>query len=277
MRHLRCVFGRDAARLEATKSRARTERRNACSLYNMSSRWLRPLQRPSSNVRAAATVSINNAGQARLSTFAETSDEAGARAGSSLQPGYPVRASSRCWRRAVRQCCVNSFPCTNPGPTWWRPRRRAAPRTGESLQGNLPRASASIPSCWVGRPGQWERRFAVRKDQSQPRSGTARSRARHIDGTAGPPEAARVAFYAHRSASSPARSGFPAAAAPCEWIATHERCRSMGGCSGARRRSVATLAGDRTTVFGVISIHNCYPRCNCRQSSSSCRRSRRAP
>jgi len=119
---------------------------------------------------------VNNAGQARMSTFADTSDDAwreelGLKFFSQI---YPVRAFRPLLDRsdAAAILAVNSLLAYEPEPHMVA---TSAARAGaQSLVKSLAREFAPrirVNSVMIGLvdSGQWERRFVARKDQAQTR------------------------------------------------------------------------------------------------------------
>jgi len=149
---------------------------------------------------------VNNAGQARLSTFAETSDEAW-REELELKffsQIYPVRAFKPMLEKSDSAAIlsVNSLLAYQPEP--YMVATSAARAGAQNLVKSLAREFAPhirVNSIMLGLvdSGQWERRFAARKDRSQTREewyGEV-ARARHIplERLGRPEEAARAIVF----------------------------------------------------------------------------------
>ena len=169
---------------------------------------------------------VNNAGQARMSTFADTTDEAW-REELELKffsQIYPVRAFKPLLDKsdAAAILAVNSLLAYQPEPYMVA---TAAARAGaQSLVKSLAREFAPrirVNSVMLGLidSGQWERRFDVREGQDADARGVVRrdrALARHIpwSGSASPTRSRAPSRSCARRprASSPARrSRFPAA------------------------------------------------------------------
>ena len=156
---------------------------------------------------------VNNAGQARMSTFADTTDEAWR---SELELKffsqiYPIRAFKPLLDRsdAAAIVAVNSLLAYQPEPYMVA---TAAARAGaQSLVKSLAREFAPhirVNSILLGliNSGQWQRRFEARKDLSQTREAwfaeVARSRHIPLERLGEPDEVARaIAFLCSPAAS----------------------------------------------------------------------------
>jgi NAD(P)-dependent dehydrogenase (short-subunit alcohol dehydrogenase family) len=149
---------------------------------------------------------VNNAGQARMSTFADTTDDAW-REELELKffsQIYPVRAFKPMLDRSETPAilAVNSLLAYQPEPYMVA---TAAARAGaQSLVKSLAREFAPrirVNSVLLGLidSGQWERRFAARKDQSQTREAwlaeIARSRHIPLERLGEPDEVARAIAF----------------------------------------------------------------------------------
>jgi NAD(P)-dependent dehydrogenase (short-subunit alcohol dehydrogenase family) len=155
---------------------------------------------------------VNNAGQARMSTFADTTDDAW-REELELKffsQIYPVRAFKPMLDQSEAPAilAVNSLLAYQPEPYMVA---TAAARAGaQSLVKSLAREFAPhvrVNSVLLGLidSGQWERRFVARKDQSQSREAwlaeIARSRHIPLERLGNPDEVARaIAFLCSPSA-----------------------------------------------------------------------------
>jgi NAD(P)-dependent dehydrogenase (short-subunit alcohol dehydrogenase family) len=156
---------------------------------------------------------VNNAGQARMSTFADSSDEAW-REELELKffsQIYPVRAFKPMLEKsnAAAIIAVNSLLAYQPEPYMVA---TAAARAGvQNLVKSLAREFAPtirVNSVLLGLidSGQWERRFVVRKDQSQTReewyADIARTRHIPLQRLGRPEEVARaIAFLCSPAAA----------------------------------------------------------------------------
>jgi NAD(P)-dependent dehydrogenase (short-subunit alcohol dehydrogenase family) len=151
-------------------------------------------------------VLVNNAGQARMSTFADTSDEAW-REELELKffsQIHPVRAFKPLLEKsdAAAILTVNSILSYEPEPQMVA---TAAARAGaQSLVKSLAREFAPrirVNSVLLGliESGQWERRFAVRQDPAQTRDAwygeIARSRHIPLERLGKPEEVARAIAF----------------------------------------------------------------------------------
>jgi NAD(P)-dependent dehydrogenase (short-subunit alcohol dehydrogenase family) len=149
---------------------------------------------------------VNNAGQARMSTFADTTDEAW-REELELKffsQIHPIRAFKPMLEKSETAAilAVNSLLAYQPEPYMVA---TAAARAGaQSLVKSLAREFAPrirVNSIMLGLvdSGQWERRFAVRKDPSQTRedwyADIARSRQIPMERLGEPDEVARAIAF----------------------------------------------------------------------------------
>ena len=149
---------------------------------------------------------VNNAGQARMSTFADTTDEAW-REELELKffsQIHPIRAFKPMLEKSETAAilAVNSLLAYQPEPYMVA---TAAARAGaESLVKSLAREFAPrirVNSIMLGLvdSGQWERRFAVRKDPAQTRedwyADIARSRQIPMERLGEPDEVARAIAF----------------------------------------------------------------------------------
>jgi NAD(P)-dependent dehydrogenase (short-subunit alcohol dehydrogenase family) len=149
---------------------------------------------------------VNNAGQARMSTFADTSDEAW-REELELKffsQIHPIRAFKPMLEKSETAAilAVNSLLAYQPEPYMVA---TAAARAGaQSLVKSLAREFAPrirVNSIMLGLvdSGQWERRFAVRKDPAQTRedwyADIARSRQIPMERLGEPDEVARAIAF----------------------------------------------------------------------------------
>jgi NAD(P)-dependent dehydrogenase (short-subunit alcohol dehydrogenase family) len=204
------ICGRDEARLAAAK---------ASLLGNASAKQLLALPcnvlDKDAVARFAAAVEqwtgrcdilVNNAGQARMSTFADTTDEAW-REELELKffsQIHPVRAFKQLLEKsdAAAILAVNSLLAYQPEPYMVA---TAAARAGaQSLVKSLAREFAPrirVNSVLLGLidSGQWERRFAVRKDPAQTRedwyADMARTRQIPMERLGEPDEVARAIAF----------------------------------------------------------------------------------
>lgn len=163
--------------------------------------------------RGRCDILINNAGQARMSTFSDTADEAW-REELELKffsQIHPIRAFRPLLDKsdAASILAVNSLLAYQPEPYMVA---TAAARAGaQSLLKSLAREFAPrirVNSVMLGLidSGQWERRFAVRENQSQSREDwySEIARTRHIPmGRLGKPEevARAIAFLSSPAAA----------------------------------------------------------------------------
>ena len=156
--------------------------------------------------RGRCDILVNNAGQARMSTFADTTDEAW-REELELKffsQIYPVRAFKPLLDKsdAAAILAVNSLLAYQPEPYMVA---TAAARAGaQSLVKSLAREFAPrirVNSVMLGLidSGQWERRFAVRKDATQTREewygDVARTRHIPLERLGEPAEVARAIVF----------------------------------------------------------------------------------
>jgi NAD(P)-dependent dehydrogenase (short-subunit alcohol dehydrogenase family) len=163
--------------------------------------------------RGRCDILVNNAGQARMSTFADTSDEAW-REELELKffsQIYPVRAFKPLLDKsdAAAILAVNSLLAYQPEPYMVA---TAAARAGtqslvKSLAGEFaPRIRVNSVLLGLIDSGQWERRFVTRKDQAQTREEwfAEVARSRHIPmGRLGEPDevARAIAFLCSPAAA----------------------------------------------------------------------------
>jgi NAD(P)-dependent dehydrogenase (short-subunit alcohol dehydrogenase family) len=207
------ICGRDEARLAAAK-----ETLEASLIGNAAGRLLampcNVLDKDAVGRFAAAVeqwrgrcdILVNNAGQARMSTFADTTDEAW-REELELKffsQIYPVRAFKPLLDKsgAAAILTVNSLLAYQPEPYMVA---TAAARAGaQSLVKSLAREFAPrirVNSVILGLidSGQWERRFAVRKDLTQTRedwyADVARTRHIPLERLGEPAEVARAMVF----------------------------------------------------------------------------------
>jgi NAD(P)-dependent dehydrogenase (short-subunit alcohol dehydrogenase family) len=156
--------------------------------------------------RGRCDILVNNAGQARMSTFADTSDEAW-REELELKffsQIYPVRAFKPLLDKsdAAAILAVNSLLAYQPEPYMVA---TAAARAGaqslvKSLAGEFaPRIRVNSVLLGLIDSGQWERRFVARKDQAQTReewfAEVARSRHIPMERLGEPDEVARAIAF----------------------------------------------------------------------------------
>jgi NAD(P)-dependent dehydrogenase (short-subunit alcohol dehydrogenase family) len=156
--------------------------------------------------RGCCDILVNNAGQARMSTFADTTDEAW-REELELKffsQIHPIRAFKPMLEKSETAAilAVNSLLAYQPEPYMVA---TAAARAGaQSLVKSLAREFAPrirVNSIMLGLidSGQWERRFAVRKDLAQTRedwyADIARSRQIPMERLGEPDEVARAIAF----------------------------------------------------------------------------------
>ncbi|MET0632343.1 MAG: SDR family oxidoreductase [Xanthobacteraceae bacterium] len=156
--------------------------------------------------RGRCDILVNNAGQARMSTFADTTDEAW-REELELKffsQIHPIRAFKPMLEKSETAAilAVNSLLAYQPEPYMVA---TAAARAGaQSLVKSLAREFAPrirVNSIMLGLvdSGQWERRFAVRKDPAQTRedwyADIARSRQIPMERLGEPDEVARAIAF----------------------------------------------------------------------------------
>jgi NAD(P)-dependent dehydrogenase (short-subunit alcohol dehydrogenase family) len=156
--------------------------------------------------RGRCDILVNNAGQARMSSFADTTDEAW-REELELKffsQIYPIRAFKPMLEKSETAAilAVNSLLAYQPEPYMVA---TAAARAGaQSLVKSLAREFAPrirVNSIMLGLvdSGQWERRFAVRKDPAQTRedwyADIARSRQIPMERLGEPDEVARAIAF----------------------------------------------------------------------------------
>ena len=156
--------------------------------------------------RGRCDILVNNAGQARMSTFADTTDEAW-REELELKffsQIHPIRAFKPMLEKSETAAilAVNSLLASQPEPYMVA---TAAARAGaQSLVKSLAREFAPrirVNSIMLGLvdSGQWERRFAVRKDPAQTRedwyADIARSRQIPMERLGEPDEVARAIAF----------------------------------------------------------------------------------
>src|ERR1700682_4152340 len=187
------ICGRDEARLAAAKSSLQGNAPGKelcampCDVLNKDAvgRFAAAVEQ----WRGRCDILVNNAGQARMSTFADTTDEAW-REELELKffsQIYPVRAFKPLLDKsdAAAILAVNSLLAYQPEPYMVA---TAAARAGaQSLVKSLAREFAPrirVNSVMLGLidSGQWERRFAAREDRSQSRDDwySQIARTRHI-------------------------------------------------------------------------------------------------
>jgi NAD(P)-dependent dehydrogenase (short-subunit alcohol dehydrogenase family) len=174
------ICGRDATRLAAAKSSllgdAAPERLLALECDVLDKAAVGRFAAAVEQWKGRCDVLINNAGQARLSTFAETTDEAW-REELELKffsQIYPVRAFKPLLDKsgAAAILAVNSLLAYQPEP--YMVATSAARAGAQNLVKSLAREFAPhirVNSVMLGLvdSGQWERRFAAREDPSQTR------------------------------------------------------------------------------------------------------------
>jgi NAD(P)-dependent dehydrogenase (short-subunit alcohol dehydrogenase family) len=187
------ICGRDATRLAAAKSSllgdAAPERLLALECDVLDKAAVGRFAAAVEQWKGRCDVLINNAGQARLSTFAETTDEAW-REELELKffsQIYPVRAFKPLLDKsgAAAILAVNSLLAYQPEP--YMVATSAARAGAQNLVKSLAREFAPhirVNSVMLGLvdSGQWERRFAAREDPSQTREDwyAEIARTRHI-------------------------------------------------------------------------------------------------
>ena len=194
------ICGRDQARLAAAK---------ASLLGNAAEKNLLAVARFAAAVEqwgGRCDILVTNAGQARMSTFADTSDDAW-REELELKffsQIYPIRAFKPLLERsdAAAILAVNSLLAYEPEPHMVA---TSAARAGaQSLVKSLAREFAPrirVNSVMIGLvdSGQWERRFATRKDQAQTReqwiADVARDKRIPMERLGEPDEVARVIAF----------------------------------------------------------------------------------
>jgi NAD(P)-dependent dehydrogenase (short-subunit alcohol dehydrogenase family) len=174
------VCGRDEARLAAAKSsllgNGAPERLLALQCDVLDREAVGRFAAAVGQWQGRCDILINNAGQARLSTFSETSDEAW-REELELKffsQIHPVRAFKPLLDKsdAAAILAVNSLLAYQPEP--YMVATSAARAGAQNLVKSLAREFAPrirVNSVMLGliESGQWERRFAVRKDPAQTR------------------------------------------------------------------------------------------------------------
>ncbi len=174
------VCGRDEARLAAAKSSllgiGAPERLLALQCDVLDREAVGRFAAAVGQWQGRCDILINNAGQARLSTFSETSDEAWRE---ELELKFfsqidPVRAFKPLLDKsdAAAILAVNSLLAYQPEP--YMVATSAARAGAQNLVKSLAREFAPrirVNSVMLGliESGQWERRFAVRKDPAQTR------------------------------------------------------------------------------------------------------------
>jgi NAD(P)-dependent dehydrogenase (short-subunit alcohol dehydrogenase family) len=158
-----------------------------------------------------ADMLVNNAGQGRLSTFADTTDEAW-REELNLKIFslvYPIRAflsqlvASRARRGDAAIVCVNSLLALQPEPHMvaTSAARAAAQNLIRSLATEFAPQGVRVNSILLGlvESGQWRRRFAGREDKSQSweqwTGALATKKAIQLGRLGKPEEAARAIFH----------------------------------------------------------------------------------
>jgi NAD(P)-dependent dehydrogenase (short-subunit alcohol dehydrogenase family) len=187
------ICGRDATRLAAAKSSllgdAAPERLLALECDVLDKAAVGRFAAAVEQWKGRCDVLINNAGQARLSTFAETTDAAW-REELELKffsQIYPVRAFKPLLDKsgAAAILAVNSLLAYQPEP--YMVATSAARAGAQNLVKSLAREFAPhirVNSVMLGLvdSGQWERRFAAREDPSQTREDwyAEIARTRHI-------------------------------------------------------------------------------------------------
>jgi NAD(P)-dependent dehydrogenase (short-subunit alcohol dehydrogenase family) len=210
------ICGRDATRLAAAKSSllgdAAPERLLALECDVLDKAAVGCFAAAVEQWKGRCDVLINNAGQARLSTFAETTDEAW-REELELKffsQIYPVRAFKPLLDKsgAAAILAVNSLLAYQPEP--YMVATSAARAGAQNLVKSLAREFAPhirVNSVMLGLvdSGQWERRFAAREDPSQTREDwyaeIARTRNIPMQRLGRPDEVARaIAFLCSPSA-----------------------------------------------------------------------------
>jgi NAD(P)-dependent dehydrogenase (short-subunit alcohol dehydrogenase family) len=211
------ICGRDEARLAAAKSALLGNAPDTellavpCDVLNKDAvgRFAAAVEQ----WRGRCDILVNNAGQARMSTFADTTDEAW-REELELKffsQIYPVRAFKPLLDKsdAAAILAVNSLLAYQPEPYMVA---TAAARAGaqslvKSLAGEFaPRIRVNSVLLGLIDSGQWERRFVARKDLAQTReewfAEVARSRHIPMERLGEPDEVARaIAFLCSPAAS----------------------------------------------------------------------------
>src|SRR6266508_173525 len=204
------ICGRDEARLAAAKSsllgNAAEKALLATPCNVLDKEAVGRFQTAVEQWQGRCDILVNNAGQARMSTFADTTDEAW-REELELKffsQIYPVRAFKPLLDKsdAAAILTVNSLLAYQPEPYMVA---TAAARAGaQSLVKSLAREFAPrirVNSVLLGLvdSGQWERRFAVRKDASQTRdewyADVARTRQIPMERLGEPDEVARAIAF----------------------------------------------------------------------------------
>jgi NAD(P)-dependent dehydrogenase (short-subunit alcohol dehydrogenase family) len=204
------ICGRDQARLAAAKSsllgNAAEKALLAVQCNVLDKEAVGRLAAAVEQWRGCCDILVNNAGQARMSTFADTTDEAW-REELELKffsQIHPIRAFKPMLEKSETAAilAVNSLLAYQPEPYMVA---TAAARAGaQSLVKSLAREFAPrirVNSIMLGLvdSGQWERRFAVRKDPAQTRedwyADIARSRQIPMERLGEPDEVARAIAF----------------------------------------------------------------------------------
>jgi NAD(P)-dependent dehydrogenase (short-subunit alcohol dehydrogenase family) len=204
------ICGRDQARLAAAKSsllgNAAEKALLAVQCNVLDKEAVGRLAAAVEQWRGCCDILVNNAGQARMSTFADTTDEAW-REELELKffsQIHPIRAFKPMLEKSETAAilAVNSLLAYQPEPYMVA---TAAARAGaQSLVKSLAREFAPrirVNSIMLGLidSGQWERRFAVRKDLAQTRedwyADIARSRQIPMERLGEPDEVARAIAF----------------------------------------------------------------------------------
>ncbi|MEF9964094.1 MAG: SDR family oxidoreductase [Comamonas sp.] len=177
------ICGRNAERLRAAEARLREHHPNARLLASVCDVLQAPdVQRFAAEVQQAlgdASILINNAGQGRVSTFADTSDEAWSQELNLkfFSVIHPTRAFLPQLQQHAAQgrdaaiVCVNSLLASQPEP------HMVATSAARAGLKNLVRSMATefapqglrVNGILVGliESGQWRRRFEAREDAAQ--------------------------------------------------------------------------------------------------------------
>jgi NAD(P)-dependent dehydrogenase (short-subunit alcohol dehydrogenase family) len=211
------ICGRDEGRLANAKSAllqgANADRLLALACNVLDNEAVARLASAVDEWRGRCDILVNNAGQARMSTFADTSDEAW-REELELKffsQIYPVRAFKPLLDKsnAAAILSVNSLLAYQPEPYMVA---TAAARAGaQSLLKSLalefaPRIRVNSVMLGLIDSGQWERRFATRKDLSQTReewlAEVARTRHIPLQRLGTPDEVARAIAFLCSPASA---------------------------------------------------------------------------
>ncbi len=204
------ICGRDAARLAAAKSalagNGSRERLLAVQCDVLDKQAVERLAAAVEQWSGRCDILVNNAGQARLTTFAETTDEAW-REELELKffsQIHPIRAFKPLLERssAAAIVAVNSLLAYQPEP--YMVATSAARAGAQNLLKSLAREFAPrirVNSVMLGLivSGQWERRFASRSDASRTReqwyAEVARSRHIPMERLGNPQEVARAIAF----------------------------------------------------------------------------------